>query len=363
MRRLMLLSLLSLGLLGCKTDPHATREIALLRSEILDLEDQYYALKSQYRFVMENLRDGQGVGSVSDPYLNDGPALYGPGMPYCDEPNLSFGNETIIEQGSISPQYREPRITPQREELPTPRQRQPNSSQPGSRPGTSGESIDSQGGSWDSGNGILLEGSEITGQFRRASTVMEVASVSINESATRGEDLDGIPGDEGLVLLIQPRSDAGNVIQTSGDLTVSIVDPRETGERQTLGTWQFSAAEVPNFFVRQELIQQGILLHLPWDSQVPRHPNLVVKVQFSDSTQRQHVSSGEVEIVPPPENYTPDERLIAEWLENDSRWVDLAASHPATPGGMPTYRDGETGSTPTPVRASGRSAPRWRPVR
>ena len=57
---------------------------------------------------------------------------------------------------------------------------------------------------------------------------MEVASISINPSATRGEDLDGIPGDEGVVLLVQPRSDSGNVIQTTGDLTVSIIDPRES---------------------------------------------------------------------------------------------------------------------------------------
>ncbi|MCH2182045.1 MAG: hypothetical protein MK108_08580 [Mariniblastus sp.] len=344
----MLLSLFGLGLLGCKTDPHATREIALLRSEILDLEDQYYALKSQYRYVMENLRDSHGDNSASDPYLNDGPVLYGPGMPYCDDPNLSYGNETIIEHGSVIPQYREPRISPQREELPPPRQTQPDSNQ-------SGESSDDQGGNWDSGNGILLEGSEITGQFRRASTVMEVASVSINESATRGEDLDGVPGDEGLVLLVQPRSDSGNVIQTTGDLTVSIVDPREPFNRQTLGTWQFSAAEVPNFFVREELIQQGILLHLPWSSEVPRHRNVIVNVQFSDSTQREHVSSCDVDIVPPPENYTPDETLIAEWLENDSRWVDLATGT--------SVPDERTGSVPTPVQRSGRSTPRWRPVR
>ena len=32
---------------GCRIDPNAEREIALLRSEILDLEDQYYTLRSR----------------------------------------------------------------------------------------------------------------------------------------------------------------------------------------------------------------------------------------------------------------------------------------------------------------------------
>ena len=32
---------------GCRMNPRAEREIALLRAEILDLEDQYYSLKSR----------------------------------------------------------------------------------------------------------------------------------------------------------------------------------------------------------------------------------------------------------------------------------------------------------------------------
>ena len=348
MRRLMLLSLLGLGLLGCKTDPHATREIALLRSEILDLEDQYYALKSQYRYVMENMRESHGDKSVSDPYLNDGPVLYGPGMPYCEEPSFSYGDETIMESGGSLPQYREPRISPEREELPPPNRRSD----------TSNESTNNSSSRWNPGSQILLEGSNISGPPRRASTVMEVASISINPSATRGEDLDGIPGDEGVVLLVQPRSDSGNVIQTTGDLSVSIIDPREPTGRQTMGTWQFSAAEVPNFFVREELIQQGILLHLPWTSEVPRNPNLVVNVQFLDSTKQRHISSCEINITPPADNYAPDEALIAEWLENDSRWVELNAG-PSKPGEMTESARNDTGS----AQAPGRSTPRWRPVR
>ncbi len=362
MRRLILICLLGLVSMGCKTDPHATREIALLRSEILDLENQYYALKSQYRFALKNSQECKDDSVGSDSLYGEQPTFYDNNMPYCEDPVLSYGNEVIINDGNHSPQYREPRLAPNREELPPPNNQQQNQDRP-----VEDIDINSQGTTWDSGNEIQLEGFEVTGQFRRASTVMEVASISISESATRGENLDGVAGDEGLVLLIQPQSDSGAVLQTTGDLTVSVIDPRETGNRQQIGLWQFSAAEVPNFFVRDELIQQGILLHLPWDAQIPRNENLVVNVQFADSTQQRHESSFEITIVPPPQDYIPDDSLIADWLENDSRWVDLATAQSSLPAVMAGSRNGPTAGqqqpTPMPVKSTGRSAPSWRPVR
>lgn len=369
MRRLILICLLGLALTGCKTDPHATREIALLRSEILDLENQYYALKSQYRFALKNSQECNGDPVGSDSLYGEQPTFYDNGMPYYDDPFMSYGNEVIIDDGNRSPQYREPRLVPNREELPPPNNHLQD------QDGTLGdpsrdrqlEDINAQGTTWESGNEIRLEGSEVTGQFRKAATVMEVASISISESATRGENLDGIAGDEGLVLLIQPQSDSGAVLQATGDLTVSIIDPKETGNRQQIGLWQFSAAEVPNFFVRDELIQQGILLHLPWDAQIPRSKNLVVNVQFADSTQQRHESSFEINIVPPPQDYTPNDSLIADWLENDRRWVDLANAQSSLPAVMVGSRNGPTAGqqqpTPMPVKSTGRSAPSWRPVR
>ncbi len=365
MRRLITICLLGLASIGCKTDPHATREIALLRSEILDLEDQYYALKAKYRHVAEDLRDCKG--EPDDPSLyNDGPTFYDNSAPYCEDPVLSYRDEIFIDGTNSSPQYREPRLTPNREELPPPNNQLPSPNRlPGepsqTRPDDNSNTQDTR---WDTDQPIQLEGFQANDQFRKASTVMEVASVSINESATRGVNLDNVAGDEGLVLLIQPKSDSGTVLQTPGDLTVTILDPNERRNQEQIGMWQFGASEVPNFFVRDELIQQGILLHLPWNTQTPRNRNLLVNVAFTDSTQRKHETSFEINIMPPPENYSPDDSLIAEWLENDSRWVDLSypGPMPAEMTGNPNGND-RTPSSAAAMKSTRRSAPNWRPVR
>ena len=46
--RLLIIIVMAAATLGCRTtDSSSRREIALLRTEILDLEDQYYLLKSR----------------------------------------------------------------------------------------------------------------------------------------------------------------------------------------------------------------------------------------------------------------------------------------------------------------------------
>ena len=362
MRRLILICLLGLSSIGCKTDRHATREIAVLRTEILNLEDQYYSLKSKYRQVADDLRACKGDSAIDDPYYDDSVPLNNrSSLPFCDEPVSTYDSQMLLDTGDRSIQYREPNLAPQPEELPPPAKAgQRNQAAPDKDRNT-------QGSSWTPNDEIRLEGSDVSGQFRQASTFTEeVASVAISESATRGEDLDGIAGDEGLIVLIQPLSRSGRALQTTGDLTVTIIDPQETGERQQIGTWQFSAEEVPNFFVKKDLVQQGILLHLPWDFRIPRNQTLVVSVQFTDTNRQVHRSTYELSIVPPNQDYSPDDSLVVQWLEDDVRWVDLGNPQPAMSSVLSRQGVEETanrGNGPTPVQSTRRTAPRWRPVR
>ncbi|MCH2179526.1 MAG: hypothetical protein MK106_12055 [Mariniblastus sp.] len=362
MRRLILICLLGLSSIGCKTDPRATREIAVLRSEILNLEDQYYSLKSQYRQVADDLRACKGEPATDGPYYDDSlPFNNRNSLPFCDDPVSTYDSPMLPDTGSRTIQYREPNVATQSEELPPPNKAgQSDSTKPNKDNNT-------QGSTWTPNDEIRLEGSDMSGQFRQASTFTEeVASVAISESATRGEDLDGIAGDEGLVVLIQPLSRSGRAIRTTGDLTVTIVDPQETGDRQEIGTWQFSAEEVPNFFVKKDLVQQGILLHLPWDFRTPRNQTLVVSVQFTDTKRQVHRSAYELSIIPPRQDYSPDDSLVVQWLEEDVRWVDLGNPEPAMSSVLARQGIEETadrGNGPRPVPSTRGTTPRWRPVR
>ena len=58
---------------GCSSGRHSQREMALLRAEILDLEDQYYALKARCEGAESQLRaiNGTGVGPAQDIIYED----------------------------------------------------------------------------------------------------------------------------------------------------------------------------------------------------------------------------------------------------------------------------------------------------
>ena len=71
---LLLLGLFCIAAAGCNADPRCRRETALLRAEIIDLEDQYYALKSRHEAAESELstfRKGSGVTYGTDVFYED----------------------------------------------------------------------------------------------------------------------------------------------------------------------------------------------------------------------------------------------------------------------------------------------------
>jgi len=201
--------------------------------------------------------------------------------------------------------------------------------------------------------------------------------VIINDAATRGHDVDGNPGDEGLDLLIQPRSADGQIQLVAGQLTVSVIDPNEAPEQQRIGLWKFLASETELFFANDELGSYGILLHLPWDQQTPINRKLIVHVRYLTPDGRTLTTSSEVQITPPVPNYSPHDPLVSGWTKRDSRWIPglakklqaaktsnwqnrQSASSPSTNPGR-----ANSGIRLTPARPAKAtiSKPAWRPIR
>lgn len=404
---LSMLFLLTISM-GCRIDPSAEREIALLRSEILDLEDQYYSLKSQCGTTAENNIDGdiqyydggqnveylpQGdpgiiVGEdvmLNEPLHSPSGQIYGAAggrfgqtIESCDCPTqgLSYAQNyqpnVIFNEPAVNPNQPAPseRISAQSEEYQT---RLP-------------ESIVDRDTELDSYRpGIAsLRGQERREPQTRESDLAEiefddfdaneyslsppqneevgVAGINIDRIASGGQDLDGIPGHEGLVLLIQPESIDGEVVQTSGRLSIEVTDPKLRRPRNSIASWQFSPHEVQNFFVKEQLSEQGILLHLPWDRNAPENRKLLVHVEFTTNDDRVFEATREFEIEPPEISYSPEDPIISQWVERDKRWKDL-------PSSQPQNFANKTGTLrsriPTRPASSQRqvSQPEWRPVR
>ena len=378
--------------IGCNADPSCRRETALLRAEILDIEDKYAVLQSRYESTATELH--QFTGAPIDQ------TMYGASSNYqgviLNEQVISNG-QIITNQGSY-PGYVEsypteqviygnsvqsyPQGYPQGSsvivenpslQLGTPYSQETlvNPSQNFGQPANGGiinESI-GEGVLDPSGSplpasprtpgGLPLPGDtrnqrrirtddfdlDIPGQDRRsipaiqASTTLNrnrgnaatsrstATEIMVNRSVTSGQDVDGSLGDEGLNLLLQTKNSSGQIVLQGGELTVSLIDPKQ---RQRIGFWRFLASETELFFVDKNQDTDGILLHLPWDESVPQRARLLVHVQFVTGDGRTLTTSSDVLIKPPTNDYSPDDPLVINWTQSDARWGDADGGYVVT---------------------------------
>lgn len=63
-------------------------------------------------------------------------------------------------------------------------------------------------------------------------------------SRSGGIDLDGQPGDEGVVVYVQPIDAAGDAIKAAGAISIQVTDLTQLGSPKTLGTFEYSKPEV-----------------------------------------------------------------------------------------------------------------------
>ena len=72
-----------------------------------------------------------------------------------------------------------------------------------------------------------------------------VAQITLHPALTGGIGSGGRPGDEGLLVVVEPRDFGGNIVNAPGDISVALLDPALTGEQARLARWDFAAARDP----------------------------------------------------------------------------------------------------------------------
>ena len=360
MRVALSLTILCLFLVGCRTDPRCSRQTALLRAEILDLEDKYFLLKSQHDSNLGQL-DSLGV-SIDGGMLSSGPIVSDEYYDGYGDGELIYQGDVILEGASNAPLENSPEggviydegivydggIVYQNAPMATVPRQLNSSTEQSYQPNYSARTPEVQSQEYsdqvpeddapvnrpssllpeledvDSDHGIALTGPSQEIGYSQPNPGRigqpEITEVVINRSASRGHDVDGQPGDEGIDLLIQPRTADGQIQLVGGELTVSVVDPEQAPERQRIGLWKFLPQETELFFANDELGSHGILLHLPWEQSTPANERLIVHVRFVTPDGRIMKTSSEIRIVPPGPGYSADDPLVAGWTKRDSRW-------------------------------------------
>ena len=347
MRFLGLILFVTFVAIGCNADPRCRRETALLRAEILDLEDKLAFAHAGSHYSGDVHLSPYGP-IVSDTIIdsNGSPVIYD-----SYDPGVTYSTDQTIH--SNSPLEVQHQIFPNESSITT---------QPSLRSEDLDISIESPGlpAKIDSllPNSKRIKtlnvpdltpptdnGSEIqrprTRRRARPAPEMEITlddlttedafdieiesdmfitEIIVNRDASGGENVDGLFGDEGLNLLVQPRTANGSVYLEAGELSVDLIDPKASPDNQTVGHWQFMPAETELFFAKDRHEGDGILLHLPWEQNLPTTRNLVVSVSFITSDGRNLSTSSRLRVDPPLPGYSPDDPQVAGWTERDTRW-------------------------------------------
>lgn len=105
-----------------------------------------------------------------------------------------------------------------------------------------------------------------------------VARVTINRLLTGGYNHDRRGGDEGVMVVVEPRNAAEQILNVPGELSVVVLDPADP-EGPAVARWDFAPEEVASHF-RRGVLAEGIHIRLPWPGAPPTKEQLHLYVRF-----------------------------------------------------------------------------------
>ena len=277
--RVILLLLACATFAGCRSDP----SVALLESEMRWLEDQYYALEGQYQLKCEELEscrlahqanDVSSHGSASETNAERSPSSRRNGgtrpeqSPPIEPPRVDGLPDLSPQSGAMGPSVLE---------LPAPQGS-------GVRPSSYSMPIDTT-----------------------------VTHILLNRQLTGGYDRDGHPGDEGVMVVIEPRNAEGQFVPILGEVTIKLIDPSiHTPDRQTFAQWKLTPRQASGK-MRRSLLGRGVHLELAWPASPPKADEFELQVSYRTSGGKQLTSKRTIHIDPP--------------RDASARWTPISDDH------------------------------------
>ncbi len=116
---------------------------------------------------------------------------------------------------------------------------------------------------------------------------------------TGGIDDDGLPGDEALQVVLEPRDADNHTIKAAGVVHVHALEVTPEGLKKTLSNWQVDAETLRKAW-RTGLLSTGYFLNLPWKNW-PTSTKVRVVVQFVGQDERMFEADRDVVVRLAPE--------------------------------------------------------------
>ena len=306
---------LMLATAGCRSDP----AIAILERELRLKEDEVYRLQA----TVEDLRDSQqchertmsrsrsedddreqstlrrrsGPGTKpptvelpSKPRSEVPDTLKGPSdglPPGLEVPEHLRGPSKPLNPKDSAPSVPPPKPTADRSSLP-----------PLSEP--DGPSLEKDAGVEPSRPRRMAMASRTVSSepFTPGGDSRRVAGIVLNRTLTGGIGDENRPGDQGLLVVVEPRDRAGRLVDAPAEMSVVVIDPLQEGNAARVARWDFTAAEVASMFRRTN---SGGAIHLTtaWPGEPPAHNKLRLFVRYVTADGRKLQADVPIEVALP----------------------------------------------------------------
>jgi len=355
--RFALVALLFATVAGCRNDAYKSAYMETLRAEKLWIEDQYYALESQYNEKVAAL------ASASDENNSLRTRL---GMNE-QTPAPSTGGSSLLAK-------------------PAPNSNPVDLSAPTIEIGTP---LDSGPGSLERLSADLSEGTlhqvifPEDGQLHRVSERRvpidrRVTHMVLNPHLTGGRDFDRSSGDDGITVVVEPRNADNVFVPIAGPISIVLLDPMLAGEAARVARWEIDQDEVEERLQLGMLQRTGITLNLPWPSGPPKNSDLHLFVRYVTPQGEKLKADAELSILLPGQvasRWTPKSSKRNHQVESVSEAIQDNFKQRGTniSLAMPDEHvmQASTYSNPSPtspvestaVDTSAQQRPQWRPFR
>lgn len=124
-------------------------------------------------------------------------------------------------------------------------------------------------------------------------TDTRVVELAFHPTLSRAANFDDAGDDDGLILVLQPKNERGQMVPEAADLSVVVLDPAREGNAARIGRWDYSAEEVRS---KMQPIgsNQGIQLTLPWNGPDPSADRVIVFARYTFENGRQVIGQKEI---------------------------------------------------------------------
>lgn len=120
---------------------------------------------------------------------------------------------------------------------------------------------------------IIVDGNPVIQGIAFRPITQPIVSLSFNRLRTTGHDFDGELGDDGFVVVLEPRDSQGDLVLQPGPIEVRAY--LESARANIAAHWKLNSAEVQRA-IRTSSTSRGIPIELRWPGEMPRQDKVTL---------------------------------------------------------------------------------------